>query len=115
VMPKREAPERGDLIWIEFSPQLGHEQGGYRPSLVVTSRSYNEPSGLLLACPITSHVKDYPFEVLLPSTLSIKGAILVDQLKCLDWRTRKYKLIGRLPLQTLDEVVAKLDVLIKNH
>ncbi|MCC6126062.1 MAG: type II toxin-antitoxin system PemK/MazF family toxin [Pirellulales bacterium] len=114
-MAKRVVPERGDLVWIEFSPQLGHEQGGHRPALVVTPRSYNEASGLMLACPVTSQVKDYPFEVLLPTTLSIKGAILVDQMKCLDWRLRNFKFIEHLPSPTLDEVLSKLDVLIKNH
>ena len=112
-MPQQKVPERGDLIWIEFSPQLGHEQGGHRPALVVTPRYYNEQSGLMLACPITNQIKDYPFEVLLPDPSPINGAILVDQLKCMDWHAREFKFIGRLPPKNLDEVLAKLDVLIK--
>ena len=114
-MPQQEVPERGDLIWIEFSPQRGSEQGGHRPALVVTPRKYNEQSGLMLACPITNQIKGYPFEVLLPKTAPINGAILVDQLKCMDWRIGKFSFIGRLSPQTLDEVFAKLDVLIKSH
>jgi mRNA interferase MazF len=114
-MPSRKVPDRGDLIWIEFSPQVGHEQGGRRPALVVTPRLYNETSGLMLACPITNQVKNYPFEVRLPDDCEISGAILVDQLKCLDWRARTFKPIGRLAPSALDDVLAKLDVLIKKH
>ena len=114
-MPEQVVPDRGDLIWIEFSPQIGHEQGGHRPALVVTPRGYNEPSGLMLACPITNQIKGYPFEVLLPKSSPIGGAILVDQLKCMDWRARKFKSIGHLASSMLDEVFAKLDVLLKNH
>ena len=80
-------PDRGDIVWIDFSPQVGHEQAGYRPALVVSPISYNLPSGLMLACPITSTIKDYPFEVRL-RLKDTEGVILADQVKNLDWRSR---------------------------
>jgi mRNA interferase MazF len=112
-MPRQYIPERGDLVWIEFSPQVGHEQGGRRPAFVVTPRSYNEQSGLMLACPITNQIKGYPFEAVLPKTSALSGAVLVDQLKCMDWHERPMKRIGQAPLAVIEEVFAKLDALIK--
>ena len=81
-------PKRGDLVWLEFSPQAGHEQGGRRPALVLSPESYNGKVGLALACPVTSQVKGYPFEVPVPSGLPVSGVILVDQVRSLDWRAR---------------------------
>lgn len=81
-------PDRGDIVWLNFNPQLGHEQAGLRPALVISPKTYNEKSGLMLACPITSKVKGYPFEVRIKAK-KVDGAILADQVKSLDWRVRK--------------------------
>jgi len=81
-------PERGDVVWFDFSPQIGHEQAGKRPALVISPRSYNERSGMMLACPITSKIKNYPFEVRI-QTKKMDGAILADQVKSVDWQARK--------------------------
>jgi mRNA interferase MazF len=105
-------PERGDLVWLQFNPQAGHEQAGHRPALVVSPRSYNRRVGLALFCPITSQVKGYPFEVLLPKGLAVDGAVLSDQLKSLDWRARKAKRVGRLPDDAMAETVGKILALI---
>lgn len=105
-------PDRGDMVWLQFNPQAGHEQAGRRPALVVSPKSYNRRVGLALFCPITSQVKSYPFEVLLPKGLAVEGAVLSDQLKSLDWRARKAKRIGRLPDDALNEVVGKILALI---
>jgi len=105
-------PGRGDLIWLQFNPQAGHEQAGHRPALVVSPRSYNRRVGLALCCPITSQVKGYPFEVALPPGLGAEGAILSDQVKSLDWRMRKAKRIGRVPNEVLDEAVGKILALV---
>ena len=86
-------PNRGDLVWLEFTPQTGSEQAGRRPALVISPKSYNGKVGLGLFCPITSRVKGYPFEVLLPEGSAVVGVVLADQLKSLDWRARKAKLI----------------------
>jgi mRNA interferase MazF len=106
-------PERGDLIWLQFSPQAGHEQAGRRPALVISPKSYNRLSGLALLCPITSRIKGYPFEVLLPGGFSIKGAVLCDQLRSLDWRARQAKRIGELPDDLLVEAIGKILTLIE--
>ena len=105
-------PSRGDLVWLQFSPQAGHEQAGHRPALVISPSSYNRRVGLALCCPITSHVKGYPFEVLLPAGLGVEGAVLSDQLKSLDWRVRKARRIASAPADVLEETVGKILVLV---
>ncbi len=106
-------PERGDAIWITLNPQAGHEQSGRRPALVVSPAAYNGKVGLALLCPITSQVKGYPFEVLIPARLKVSGAVLSDQVKSLDWRARRAKLVDRLPESTVAEVLQKIGVLLK--
>ena len=105
-------PSRGDLIWLQFNPQAGHEQAGHRQALVISPSSYNRRVGLAVCCPITSQVKGYPFEVLLPEGLGVEGAILSDQMKCLDWRVRKASRISSVPSDVLEEAVGKLLALI---
>ena len=112
-MAFRYVPERGDIVWLQFDPQAGQEQAGHRPALVVSPSSYNSRVGLALFCPVTSHVKKYPFEVLIPDGLPIAGAILSDQLKSLDWRARKAKRICELPTTVVDEVLGKLLALLE--
>lgn len=90
-------PRRGDAVWLDFDPQSGHEQKGRRPALVLSPEGYNRKTGLAVLCPITSQVKGYPFEVELPRGLSVKGVVLADQVKSLDWRARKAALIKKLP------------------
>jgi mRNA interferase MazF len=106
-------PERGDLVWISLNPQAGHEQAGRRPAVVVSPKSYNGKVGLGLFCPITSHVKGYPFEVAVPQGLPIGGVVLADQVKSLDWRARKAEFAGRLPADARDEVLGKLGALLE--
>lgn len=106
------APERGDLVWLEFTPQAGSEQAGRRPALVVSPRSYNRKVGLALVCPITSRIKGYPFEVELPPGIEAQGAILCDQLKSLDWRARGATHFGVVPDAVMEEVTARLLALV---
>ncbi len=105
-------PSRGDIVWLKFTPQAGREQAGRRPALVVSPRQYNQKVGLGLFCPVTSHIKGYPFEVKIPGNLMIKGVILSDQIKSLDWKIRKAKLICKLTNEVLEEVLAKTKTLI---
>jgi mRNA interferase MazF len=105
-------PDRGDIVWLNFSPQTGREQAGRRPALVLSPQAYNEKVGLLIACPITSQVKGYPFEVSIPAGLSIRGVILSDQIKSLDWRRREIEFINRLPASITNQVIRKLETLI---
>lgn len=110
---KRYIPDQGDLVWIEFNPQAGHEQAGLRPALIISPASYNGAVGLALMCPITSKIKNYPFEVSLPAKSKIKGAILSDQIKSLDWRIRKAKFISKAPLEVVLETITKVQAIIK--
>ena len=105
-------PTRGELIWLQFNPQAGHEQAGRRPAVVISPSSYNRRVGLALCCPVTSQVKGYPFEVRLPKGLGVEGAILSDQVKSLDWRARKARRIGLLPSDVLQETVGKILALV---
>ena len=105
-------PEQGDLVWLEFNPQTGHEQSGLIPALVISPSAYNNKVGLALVCPITSKIKAYPFEVILPDKLKVKGAILSDQIKSLDWQARKAKFIAKAPLETVNDVIAKIKTII---
>ena len=112
MVKKKLRPKRGDIIWINLNPQSGHEQAGRRPALVLSPESYNVKLGLAIMCPITSQIKGYPFEVLIPGGLEVSGAILSDQVKSLDWKTRDASWACKLPKNTLDEVLQKLSTLL---
>ena len=109
----RYQPDRGDLMWLDFNPQAGHEQTGRRPALVVSPLAYNARTGLALCCPITSHIKGYPFEVLVPDGLKVSGAVLADHVKNLDWRARRAEFIARLPQRELEQVINRVILLLK--
>jgi mRNA interferase MazF len=112
-MAAKYIPARGDLVWLQFTPQAGHEQAGHRPAVALSPRSYNQKTGLALFCPVTSQIKGYPFEVKLPDGLPIKGAVLCDQVKSLDWSARLARLAARLPAATMDDVLAKVLALLR--
>jgi mRNA interferase MazF len=102
------APDAGDLVWLMFDPQAGRVQAGRRPAVILSPADYNRRSGLALACPITSHVKGYPFEVALPGASPIGGVVLADHVKSLDWRMRRADPVGRLSPETLRAVLDRL-------
>ena len=103
--------ESGDIVWLNFNPQAGHEQAGKRPALVLSPREYNGKTSLLVACPITSKAKGYPFEVAL--SREIDGVVLSDQVKSLDWRVRKASFAEKAAASVVGEVAAKLLLLIE--
>jgi mRNA interferase MazF len=105
-------PERGDLVWISFTPQAGHEQAGRRPAIVLSPKVYNQKVGLAIFCPITNQIKGYPFEVILPQEAGVTGVVLSDQVKSLDWRVRKAEFIEALPEEVITEVLTKLGLLL---
>ena len=105
---KSYTPDRGDAVRITLNPQAGHEQAGRRPAVVLSPVTYNSKVGLAILCPITSQIKGYPFEIIIPSGLAVSGAILSDQVKSLDWQARKAELICRLPHSTITETLGKL-------
>ena len=107
------SPDRGDIVWIEFSPQAGHEQAGRRPALVVSPGTYNKKVGLAILCPITNQVKGYPFEVMLPDGLPIQGVVLSDQAKSLDWRARRTTYAATVHKDVTAQVLNKLGTLLQ--
>jgi len=106
-------PDRGDIVWLQFNPQTGHEQAGHRPALVLSPAAYNEKTGLMLCSPMTSRVKGYAFEVVLPTTSSETSIVLADQVKSLDWRSRKATQKGKASLEVVSEVLAKIHALLR--
>ena len=105
-------PERGDAVWLSFTSHVGHEQAGRRPAIVLSPAAYNRKVGLAIFCPLTNQVKGYPFEVIIPAGLKVTGAVLSDQVKSLDWKSRDAELIVRLPASVTDEVLKKLKTLL---
>jgi len=103
-------PDAGDVVWLQFDPQAGHEQAGRRPALVLSGRRYNALRGMMLCCPMTSKIKGYPFEVVV--TQVPPSAVLADQIKCLDWRARGAARKGGVGEGVLAEVQAKLRALL---
>lgn len=110
--PGKYVPGRGDVVWLSFDPQAGHEQSGRRPAVVVSPASYNGKTHLAVCCPITSKAKGYPFEVPLPDGLPIRGVVLSDQLKSLDWHARDAEFIAALPQPVLLEILKKASILV---
>jgi mRNA interferase MazF len=109
-MARRYVPEAGDIVWLNFDPQTGHEQAGHRPALVVSSSAYNSKTGLMLCCPMTTQVKGYPFEVTIAGARL--GSALADQVKSLDWVARKARYKGKVSTGELREVRAKIAALV---
>lgn len=107
-MSRRYVPDAGDLVWLTFEPQAGREQAGRRPALILSPAAYNARAGLAVACPITSQVKRYPFEVPLAADGPIAGVILADHLKSIDWRSRRAERAGRVSEATLGETRGRL-------
>jgi len=105
-------PDRGDVVWISLSPQAGHEQAGRRPALVLSPKKYNEKVSLSILCPITSQIKGYPFEVVIPDECEVEGVILSDQVKSLDWHVREAEFFCEVPDEIVDEVLGKLHPLL---
>ncbi len=106
-------PERGDIVWVSFNPQIGHEQSGRRPALVLSNTRYNAVTGMLIACPITSQVKGYPLEVPLPDGLKTSGVVLANQVKALDWQARGVTVIEQAPDELVNDVVDILETLLR--
>lgn len=105
-------PDAGDLIKIDFNPQMGHEQAGWRPAIVLSPASYNRPTGLAIIAPITNQKKEYPFEVALPTGLKVTGVVLADAIKNVDWRARNAHYVDTAPANVLHAVQQRLALLL---
>ncbi len=109
-MARRYVPEAGDIVWLNFTPRAGHEQAGHRPALVLTPAAYNAKTSLMICCPITTQIRNYPFEVLIAGRPA--NVVLADQVKSLDWRVRKATRKAVVSPDELAEVRAKILALI---
>ena len=109
-MSRTFVPDAGDIVWLQFDPQAGHEQAGHRLALVLSPAAYNGKTGLMLCCPMTTQIKGYPFEVRIAGDTD--SAVLADQVNSLDWRARRAKLKGRISAAELAEVRAKVMALV---
>lgn len=107
----RYIPDAGDIVWLEFDPQAGHEQAGYRPAVVLSPAVYNGKTSLMVCCPLTTKIKGHPFEVL-TQVDSVDCAILSDQVKSLDWKVRRAKCKSQVPPDVMRQVRAKLKALL---
>ena len=109
-MARSYVPDAGDIVWLSFSPQAGHEQSGHRPAVVLSPAAYNAKTSLMLCCPITTRIKGYPFEVTIAGPTP--SVVLADQVKSFDWRHRRAKKEGSASPAELAEIRAKLHALI---
>ncbi len=107
-------PERGDIVWLDFAPQAGREQSGRCPALTLSPAPYDAKVGLALFCPITSRVKNYPFEVALPVGLAVSGVVLADQIRSFDWRTRNATFVALSPVSVLVAVQDYVEALLRD-
>jgi mRNA interferase MazF len=106
----RYVPDAGDVVWLTFDPQAGHEQAGRRPALALSPAAYNAKTSLVVCCPMTTQIKNYPFEVVIAGTPA--SAVLADQVKSLDWRKRRAIRKGTVSAAELADVSAKIRALI---
>jgi mRNA interferase MazF len=107
-------PDRGDVVWLSFDPQVGREQAGHRPAVVLSPKHYNGKVGLVICCPVTSQIKGYPFEVPIPDgVVGVTGVVLADHVSSLDWQGRQAKFITRLPDGGIEQILEKLSTLLR--
>lgn len=111
-MPRATVPDVGEVVWLKFDPQAGHEQAGHRPALVVSPASYNSKTGLMVCCPMTTKIKGHPFEVVAQID-GVDCAVLSDQVKSLDWKVRQAKKKGVVSAEVMLHVRAKMKALLQ--
>jgi mRNA interferase MazF len=110
--PRAYVPDAGDVVWLQFDPQAGHEQAGHRPALVISPASYNTKAGLMVCCPMSTKVKGHPFEVVTEID-GVESAVLSDQVKSLDWRIRRAKKETSVTAEVMLHVRAKMKALLQ--
>ncbi len=112
MVRKTYVPKKGDLVTVTFDPQSGHEQKGRRPAIVMSNYLFTESTGLAVVCPVTTVNRQFPFHVRIPEGLKIKGFIMVEQVKSIDYKTRKIKFVEKAPVDVLNESLGLLDAII---
>lgn len=107
-------PGKGDFVWLSFDPQSGHEQKGRRAAIIVSNTLFNQKAGLAFVCPTTTKDKGYPFHLPIPSGLPVHGFVMVDQMKSVDYRSRKADFIAQAPKDLLDDILAIMDAILND-
>jgi mRNA interferase MazF len=106
-------PKRGDIVWTNFNPATGHEQKGKRPALILSPFNFNKIFGLALTAPITSRIRGHAFETELnTSDITIKGVVLCQQIKMIDFRERGLQFVAQAPEEVLKEVLGKIKAIL---
>jgi len=105
-------PKKGDLVRLTFDPQSGHEQKGRRTAIIVSNTLFNEKTGLAVACPTTKKDRGYPFHLRIPEGLPVRGVVMVDQVKSINYSTRKASFIAHAPKDLVDEILSVLDAIL---
>ena len=111
-MPRAYIPDTGEVVWLEFDPQAGHEQAGHRPALVISPASYNGKTGVMVYCPLSTKIKRHPFEVV-TKVDGVDCAVLSDQVKSLDWKIRRARKKAVVTADVLVHVRAKVKALLQ--
>jgi len=111
-MPRAYVPDTGEVVWLQFDPQAGHEQAGHRPALVISPAGYNGKTGLMVCCPLSTQIKGHPFEVVAEID-GVRRAVLSDQVKSLDWRVRRARKKAVVSADVLVHVRAKMKALLQ--
>ena len=111
MVNKKYIPDRGDIVWMDFSPTRGHEQSLVRPALVLSPKAYNQKAGLMIVCAVTSQIKGYPYEVLVQGK-KITGVILSDQIRSVAWKEREASFAQKVQQFVIGEVEEKLATLL---
>jgi mRNA interferase MazF len=111
MVREKYAPDKGDAVWIDLDPTRGHEQASLRPVLVLSPKEYNEKTGLMVACAITSRIKGYSYEVSLNEE-KVDGVVLSDQMRNLDWKSRKVRFIQKISSEVVEEVSENIKTLL---
>ena len=110
--PRAYVPNTGDIVWLQFDPQAGHEQAGHRPALVISPANYNVKTSLMVCCPMSTKVKGHPFEVV-TEVDGLACAVLSDQVKSLDWKIRRARKKAAVSTEVMLHVRAKMKALLQ--
>ncbi len=105
----RYVPQKGDFISVTFDPQSGHEQKGRRPALVISNHLFNERTGLAIVCPLTTADRSFPFHVAVIGNPEVHGFVMAEQVKSIDYGSRRAKQIGKASNDLVADVLAILD------
>jgi len=111
-MVKNYIPQQGDIVYLDFNPQSGHEQKGKRPALIVSNGIFNTHLGLAFACPITNTDRGYPFHIKLEN-LKTTGFVMSEQMKSLDYNARKISFVEKADYETVETALALIESILK--